>query len=178
MPLQLHCTNTEETYLAFNYFHALESNDGQKQLRKTRFLFVGLMSLMIVLFLVIMGVTTTFAVYAIALACFTLVYALCLKKVVKRNIDLTVKRLKKLGKLPITPEFTLEFYEDRLVEISPGKRVEESYSAIERVCWVKGRFVLLYNSSASAYIIPEHQIEDLTAFLEFLTQTFSEVEHY
>ena len=92
-----------------------------------------------------------------------------------------LKNLKKVGKLPFDPQSTLEFHEDKLVEITPDKRIEQRYDGIERICVLPDRYLFLYHSSVGAYILPIGQIakqlnpEDL---LRFLFQKCPIVEYY
>jgi len=88
---------------------------------------------------------------------------------------------KKRGKLPYAPASTMEFYEDKFVEVTPDTRTERGYGVLERICVVDNRFVCLYDSSISAYILPIPQIAsqlDQAAFLDFLSQKCSNVERY
>ena len=92
-----------------------------------------------------------------------------------------IKRLKKIGKLPFDPESTLEFHEDKMVEITALQRTEQSYSIFERICVVKNRYILLYISSVSAYILPILQIKEQLNqddFIEFLSRKCTNVEYY
>ena len=86
-----------------------------------------------------------------------------------------------MGKLPFDPVSTLEFYEDKMVEITASSRTEQGYAIFERVCIVKERYIFLYKSSISAYILPMEQVkeqlnqEDLMAFL---SKKCTNVEYY
>ena len=181
MLFQLNISLTEEDYLAFNDFHAFGSVQGQKLIRRTRIIFVSIMALLIALIVLFIG-TTVFALsYAILLGLFTAVYMLLYKKILNRNIKGQIKRLKTQGKLPFDPVSTLEFYDDKLVEITPSKRTEQSYSIFERICIVRGRFILLYYSSVGAYILPMPQVQtqtDADAFIRLLAGKCHRIEHY
>ena len=92
-----------------------------------------------------------------------------------------IKRLKKVGKLPFDPVSTLEFHEDKMVEVTALQRTEQSYSIFERICVVKDRYVLLYKSSVSAYILPVLQIKEQLNqedFIEFLSKKCTNIEYY
>ena len=56
MRFQLDIALTEEDYLAFNYFHALESESGKKLIRKTSLIFIAAMVVLeILVFLLHLG---------------------------------------------------------------------------------------------------------------------------
>ena len=139
------------------------------------------MFVLMALFVLVLGWTTFSAIYVILLGSFTLLYMLLFKKILNRNIKAQIKRLKKTGKLPYEPVSKLEFYEDKLVEISASKRIEQGYDVLERICVVGDRFILLYNSSVGAYILPIPQLRaqlDESDFLSFLSAKCSTVEYY
>ena len=136
MLFQLNITLTEEDYLAFNNFHSFESTNGKKLIRKSRIFFIAFMALLIALVLFTFESTTFSIIYATVLGSFTALYMLAFRKILERNMKVQIKRLKKTGKLPFEPVSTLEFYEDKLVEITASKRTEQNYHAFERMCVV------------------------------------------
>lgn len=181
MRFQLDVTLTEEDYLTFNHFHALESASGKKQVNKIRIVYIAFMAVLAAMVIFVLGWTTFSAANTILLGLFTVLYMLFFKKLVKRNIKAQIKRIKKTGKLPFEAVAKLEFYEDKLVEITAAKRVEQSYNIIERICVVADRYVFLYNSSVGAYILPIPQIKEQINqddFLRFLSQKCNTVEYY
>ena len=181
MLFQLNITLTEEDYLSFNSFHSFESTHGKKLIRKSRIFFVSVMALLIVLVVFMLGVTTFSLTYAILLGLFTVLYMLLFKKILIRNIKAQIKRLKKIGKLPFDPVSTLEFYEDKMVEITESARLEQSYSIFERICVVADRYILLYRSSVSAYILPMSQVKtqvNQDDLLRFLSGKCNTTENY
>lgn len=181
MLFQLNITLTEEDYLDFNHFHALESISAKKQLNKTRMIFVTAFMVLAALVVLILGWTTFSVTYLVLLGICAVLYMAFFKKLIKRNIKSQIKMLKKTGKLPFDAASVLEFYEDKLVEITEAKRVEQSYGVIERICVVEDRYIFLYNSSVGAYILPIPQIKtqlSQDAFLRFLSAKCPTVEHY
>ena len=181
MLFQLNINLSEDDYLAFNNFHSFESAQGKKLIRKSRTFFILTMVLLASLVILLMGWTRFSMIYAVLLLLFTLLYMLFFKKVLTRNMKTQMKRLKKMGKLPFDPVSTLEFYEDKMVEITTEKRTEQSYSIFERICVVKDRYILLYQSSVGAYILPVLQIKEQLNqedFIEFLSKKSTNVEYY
>lgn len=181
MLFQLNINLSEDDYLAFNIFHSFESVHGKRLIRKNRTFFILAMAILATLFILVMGLTTFSVIYTTFLLLFTLLYMVFFKKVLIRNMKTQIKRLKKTGKLPFDPVSTLEFYEDKMVEITVEKRTEQSYNIFERICVVKDRFILMYHSSVGAYILPVVQVkaqlnqEELT---NFLSNKCTNVEYY
>lgn len=181
MLFQFHITLTEEDYLAFNNFHSFESAHGKKQIRKTRISFVAIMVALMALVFFILGWTTFSIIYAICMGVFTAVYVLLFRKILIRNMKAQIKQMKKVGKLPFDPQATLEFYEDKMVEITASKRTEQGYNIFERICVVKDRYIFLYNSSVGAYILPMAQVRaqaNPDALVSFLAGKCSTIENY
>lgn len=181
MFFRLNINLNEDDYLAFNIFHAFESTRGRKTVIKSRLFLILTMVILAALVVLVRGWTTFSVTYAILLLLFTLLYMLFYKKILLRNMKAQIKRVKKTGKLPLDPVSTFEFYEDKLVEITPSTRTEQKYEALERICVVAGRYVFLYNSSVGAYILPEAQIKaqiNQEDFIDFLSKKCSTVEFY
>ena len=181
MLFNLNINLSENDYLSFNNFHSFESTHGKKLINKTRIFFVLAMIILAALFLLVMGLTTFSITYAVLLLLFTLLYMVFFKKILTRNIKTQIKRLKKMGKLPFDPVSTLEFYEDKMVEITALQRTEQSYSIFERICVVKDRYIFLYKSSVGAYTLPVLQIKEQVSqedFIAFLSRKCTNVEYY
>ena len=181
MLYKLNINLTEEDYFDFNKFHSFETTHGKKLINKARIFFILAMVVLAALFMIVMGVTTFTVIYAAILLLFTLLYMVFFQKILTRNIKAQIKKLKKIGKLPFDPVSTLEFYEDKMVEITESKRSEQSYDIFERVCIVKDRYILLYHSSVAAYILPVAQINtqgNQKEFVDFLTSKCTNVEYY
>ena len=181
MLFRLNIQLNEDDYLAFNHFHSFESTHGKKLVQKSRNLFIIAMVVLAALFLLVIGLTKFSLIYATLLLLFTVLYAVFFKRILTRNLKVQIERLKKTGKLPFDPASTLEFSEDRMVEITASSRTEQNYSIIERVCIVNDRYILLYKSSVNAYILPIQQIREQVNqedFIAFLSGKCANVEYY
>ena len=181
MLYQLNITLSEDDYLDFNAFHSFESTPGKKMIKKTRTRFILAMVILAALVVLLLGWTTFSVIYATFLLLFTLLYMVFFKKILTRNIKAQIKRLKKVGKLPFDPVSTLEFHEDKMVEITALQHTEQSYSIFERICVVEGSYILLYKSSVGAYILPVLQVKEQLNqedFLAFLSKKCANVEYY
>lgn len=82
-------------------------------------------------------------------------------------------KLKASGKLPYDSVSRLEFYTDKIVEITDSSRIEKSYASVEQICVVKDHYIYVYTSAVSAYILPIPQLKeqaDQEEFLNYLSQ--------
>ncbi|MBQ7817325.1 MAG: hypothetical protein IJ388_00830 [Oscillospiraceae bacterium] len=181
MRFQFDIALTEEDYLAFNYFHHIESADGRKQVQIRRVLFLFFMAIMVALVIIIRGWTVYTTIYTVLMTLFAFVYFLCFNKSAKRSLKAQIEKLSKSGNLPFDPISKMEFYEDHLVDISAKMRIELSYEGIKRMCVVANRYIFLYDGIASAYILPLSQIKEQVNpddFLRFLLLKSKTIENY
>ena len=181
MLFQLNINLNEDDYLYFNKFHSFESAHGKKLIRKTRIFFILTLIFLAALVVFVLGQTAFSITYASLLLLFALLYMVFFKKVMTRIIKKQIKHLKKTGKLPFDPVSTLEFHEDKMVEITALQHTEQSYSIFERICVVKDRYILLYKSSVTAYILPVLQIKaqvNPEEFMAFLSRKCTNIEYY
>ena len=181
MKFSLNITLTEEDYLAFNLFHNLQLKQTQKTNNKIRNIFIFAMITLIAITLLTSGWDTFSSTYIPLLLLITIAFALFFKHFILHTVKLQVKTLKKTGKPPYDPNSTLEFYEDKIVEITPNKRIEQSYAVLERVCLLPGRYIFLYTSSVGAYILPVYQVNAQIGkdeFWSFITEKCKNIEKY
>ena len=181
MQYQINVALTEDDYLAFNHFHALESTHGKKQVLKSRIFMAAFFTILALIIYFIMGWDTFSIAYITFLGVFGFFYILFFKTIVRRNITKQINRLKKQGKLPFDAYTTMEFYDDKLVEITEKARTERSYDTLERICVMKDQYIFLYQSSITAILLPVPQLRakaDLNEFLNFLSAKCSKIEHY
>lgn len=172
---------TEDDYVAFNQFHSFETPQGKQLIRNSRMILTLVMAVLAALFLIVDGFTSFSVTYAVVLGLFTVFYLTMFKKIMNRNIQKQIQKLKKTGKLPFDPVSTIEFHEDRMVEITASRHTEQRYDAMERICVVGERYLFLYYSSVGAYILPIPQIRAQAApeeLLGFLMQKCGKVEYY
>ena len=181
MLFNLNINLSENDYLSFNNFHSFESAHGKKKVQKTRNIFILAMAVLISLVVLLQGLTTPSCICVALLLLYTVHRLVTLKKALARGLAVHIRRLKEVGKLPFDPISTLEFHEDKMVEITALQHTEQSYSIIERICIVQDRFILLYKSSVTAYILPMAQVSTQVsqeAFIKFLCSKCSNIEYY
>ena len=181
MKFQFQVNLTDEDYLNFNVFHAFESKDGQKNIRKSRIIFLSIIALVAICFCLSMGLTSFTVIYTILIGLFALVYMLFFKKIITKNLKGRLQQQKKQGKLPFDPAVTFELYDETFAEQTDLKRAEQSYQTIERICILNDQYIYLYNSSISAYILPVSQVAqqvDLNELTRFLITKCNNIEYY
>ncbi len=181
MLFQLNVNLNEDDYFAFNLFHTFESTHGKKMIKKSRNFFILVMFILAVLFLLMEEWTVISVVYMILLLLVLFLWIVFFKMLLRLNIRYQIKQLKKLGKLPFDPISTLEFYEDRIVEITASSRTEQNYTALERIYIAKDQYIFLYKTSVSAYMLPIAQVNaqlNQESFIDFLTKKCTNVEYY
>lgn len=172
---------TEEDYLEFNCFCSLKLKPNNKQHIKARVFMTGWMIMLAALVVWFGGWTYVTVGYAAIVAIYVAVHLLFYDKIVKRNIKKSIKRTKRAGKLPFDYVMELEFYDDKLIEITATSRTEMSYDKIERICVSGDKFIYLFVNSIGGYILPIPQIKeqvDSEDFFNFITQKCSVVEYY
>ena len=181
MLFQLNIHLSEDDYLSYNTFHALESAYGKKMLNKSRIILILVTVIPAALVIQLKGLTKFSVIYAALSLLFLSLYMIFREKGIVHNIKSNIKHLKQAGKLPFDPISTIEFYEDKMVEITALERSEHSYLMIERVCVVQDRYLFLYRSSLSAYILPIEQVKaqvNQADFIAFLSKKCTVVEYY
>ena len=96
----------------------------------------------------------------------------------KRNIN----RLKKQGKLPYSPSYVIEFNGSGIISWDETSKTERSYDSIQSVAIYKNKYVFIYTSLLSGFIIPfsafasDGEREDLIEFIKSKNQTVNYCE--
>ena len=83
--------------------------------------------------------------------------------------------------MPYSQSSVIEFFEDSFTETTDTNKTEHTYSAIEKI-WVIGeKYVFIYISSVSGYIIPFPAFDSFKQrgeFLEFIKGKCPEIKYY
>jgi len=180
MRFRLNTVHTEEDYIFFNLFQALKSPQNIKQIRN-RYIFLCVMLLLVILLYQQTGWNLFSVAYAIFFGIYVLRWTLLHKRTLLRKIRSDIQKMKETATLPFDPVATLEFYEDRLVEITEARRIEEKYESISRVCVVNDQYIYMHYSSVGAYILLIPQLvqqANLEDFLNFISQKTVPVEYH
>ena len=168
MKFSFSITLTDEDYFEFNKFHSLESHYGVNKTSKLRWFVTALLGVVILAACFVGGFDSFFFSYSVAVLVLLVCYNLFWRQLMSWSIKSSLKHLKKKGKLAYSPFSTLEFGVEGIVETTDVLRVEQKYSAIERVSVVEGRYIYIHNSNLGAYIIPMSAFSDQSEYESFL----------
>lgn len=92
-----------------------------------------------------------------------------------------MKGLKKKGKMSYSPVSVIEFYDDRLVEITQEQKIEQKYTAIERISVVDNRIIYIHVNHVMAYLLPLtcfESTEQYNDFLAFIKEKCNQIDIY
>ena len=169
-PRALNIRLAEEDYFSFSLFTNTRNLKQNKALRTS-----GIIVLICGIFLIALSILNSysgssrpvgigFVTYGILMLC-------CKKSIQKSALKRQIKTMKKQGKLPYEPEYTIEFGEGSLRQISHTEISELGYTALEQICVIPNKAVYLYKSPVSGYIIPMSTFtsaDECNALLRFL----------
>lgn len=174
-------TLTEEDYFNFDVFHYLERAKAKAEIRKQHIKFIAYMAFLTITYIIIFRWRPSSIIAAATMVPLTALYLIVYKSLCKRSLKKRMKQLKKDGKLPFTSPTTNEFYEDTFVDLTETTRIEQSYDALDRVCVVKDRYIVLYMRNETAHILPTAQIKEQVNcddFLRFISTKCNNIENY
>ena len=173
MRYELKIHMTEDDFTAFNVFHTTRSVYGKQMTRRVKRLIAGMFALAAVLYFLMRGVNGESVLYAVFLAVVGGLFIWRYDKVFGKAMGKNLKRMAGNGKMPYAPESRIEFYDDKLVEITPERRTELYWPTVERLCAVEGKVWYLYLNNSSAVVLPVEQIRaqtDIGEFYRFLEE--------
>lgn len=159
---------TETDYYKFNLFMNFKSFYGKKQLVKA-LVSVGIFFVIFsVLVLVTNGVNRDALVRISGALALLAGWVLLSFVIVMLILKARMKKMKKTGKLLYSPQATIEFYDDRFVEMTDENKTENKYTAIDRVSILKREgTVYIHMNALVSHIIPKSSFENDGQFNEF-----------
>ncbi|MBR5529639.1 MAG: hypothetical protein IKU57_04100 [Oscillospiraceae bacterium] len=181
MRYQLDIALTEDDAIEFEAFHLFKTKEGKAKVRKARMQELTVLLILIATVLIISGWTKNTALYVILVVIYDFIRMLLYKKIIYWRMKRHLKKLNKAGTLLANAVSKYEFYEDSLVEINEGTRIEQSYSKLQCVRVVENRYILLCPDDQIVYVLPISQLTaqvDKIEFLNFITQKCNTVEYY
>lgn len=174
--IQYQCALTDDDYIDFNLYTLRKNPAYKRALLLCRFMAPAMLLLLLVVNIINRydGIGILAAMYGVA----AVIWAFAVKPlydfICVRNIKSQLKRSQSL----YTPEYTLYFNEDHILDISPQQETKVFYEKIERVSVHRGS-VYIYPTSVSAMILPAAVFsteEDRERLLSFLTQRRSDLQ--
>lgn len=172
---------TADDYLAFNIFCEFDSPEGKKRTKQISLIFLFYFLYGAFKSLLTDGLTLKTLLFCIIWGLFQLILAFLCKKVLRCVITHRYKRKIKSGEYLFSPNATLEFYDDKVVEISEYQRLEVCYEGLQKIRVVSTKYIYIFDSSASALILTIPQVmqqANAADFLKFLSEKCSTVEYY
>ena len=181
MLFRFNIKQTDEDYLEFKKFWMLRSHYGKKQITTFRISIAVIIGVVILLSLFGGGFSLDafwgVIPYIILLALFEIgvvpFFTIFLK--------LTVKNLKKSGKMGYSPKSVMEFYDDEFTEATDENETRQKYSAIERVSIVTGKNIYIHINNLMAYILPWYCFDSndqRDSFIQFIRTKCENVDVY
>lgn len=172
---------TDQDYYEFNKFTNSKSSFGKKLFLFMRIFFVVCVFFPPVATFVTDGITKETVISAIPSFLLLFLLELLLIPFVNLMLKLNISLLKKSGKMPYSKSSVIEFFEDSFTETTDTNKTEHIYSAIEKICVIGEKYVFIYISSVSGYIIPFHAFDSYRQrgeFLEFIRLKCPQIKHY
>lgn len=172
---------TDQDYLDFNKFVMFHTPYGKKQMRMLRIMYAVIGLLGMIVSLMLQGISF-FSVFTVLFWIGILVaLQLILKPLQNWALKSNIKRLKKSGKMPYSPQATVEFYDDYVIDDDGCAKAQRTYASFERVSVVPGKAVYLHINSLMGYMIPYATFESeeqYGEFLEFIKEKIATVNCY
>lgn len=172
---------TEKDYYAFNLFHALRSPYGKPSVRMIRILFAIITVVLVGYVLFPFTGELAQIISAVHLLIITSLLQLLVHPIFILILKLNIRQMKKTGKMPYSPESTIEFYDTTFKEITPGQSSEYAYDKLERISVVRGQAIYMHLNNLGAYIIPENCFPtpaDTENFIQFLKTKCKTIDTY
>ena len=171
---------TEEDYLEYNKFHMLRSPYGRGNVNGSRTIYTVAICLFLLANFIRNGFTVTTLLVSIPLIALLALVHIFIKDILAFSLKMSLKSMKKRGKMGYSPSYTIEFYDDHFIETTETSQTREAYTGIERVSIVGGTYYL-HTNNIGAYIILSssfHSDEERAEFDAFVKATFNTVDVY
>lgn len=162
---------TDEDYIAYNIYHALNSAMGRQNLRRSRALLAFMTVMYAVLFVISLFVFRDKVIFCVLILMFML-YGIFRLAAYRTHIEKSVRKailnMKKQGKLPYAAETKYDFAEKEIVATTPDGTYRINYSDIEAVRKDSNHLYIMI-TAVSAEIIPIRNLNGRDAeLMDFL----------
>ena len=164
-------TLSEKDYIEFNRYHAQYSPAGKRGCNVA--LDIVIVALLLVLVTELISGNTGDMIYTlIAFLVIGVIMFFLRGPMLRWNINLSIKIMKKSGRLPYENQVNLRFENDLIIDKTPMTEIKTLYAKLERIA-VGSSGVYLYTSAASAILIPNTAFTNAAQkydFLQFMHQ--------
>jgi hypothetical protein len=179
MRFLLNIAPTDDDFLLFQVFFGLYTEKGEQTIKKARLLVLCSIAV-VALFCYSMSYSLIATLeFTVLYSIFAVLYLVFHKRLLKKAIMKGVKRMLEDDPNLFDRISVLEFYEDRLIERTPDKTIEETYSRIRAVYVVPDKAIYLMDGVNSGFIIPMAQLRmqaDERSFVEFISTRCGSLE--
>lgn len=181
MKFQFQIFLSEEDYLKFNIFHALQSPYGAKTVRNFRIAIALIGGIFILGSLLLQRFSPHAFIGIIPMLAVVVISQLLLKRFLIFSIKGNIAQLKKKGKMAYSPSSYMEFGENSFVETTDTVKAEQKYSSIERISIVEGSYIYLHTNNLMAFILPFSSFaskEQYDEFFNFIKTICNNIDFY
>ena len=168
MKYKLNISLTDEDYLEYNKFYSLRSPYGKKTLNSIRLLTALIILLFIIMYASFNAFSLNSLYYIIPLLAILLIFEFFIPSFLMLAVKANISRQRKTGQLGFTPFSVIEFHDEGIVEISEHMRLEQKYSAMDRIFVVDNKVIYIFTSHLGGYILPVSSFESNAQYAEFL----------
>ena len=162
---------SEHDYFEFNKYHAFNSPASKKNMLIYRFVVpIIFVSCGLIAGTLVDEPVVTYYFY-IAFGFAAILWLICFKWLMAKQIKKTIGIIKKSGKLPYQSDVTISFEDDFFVETTENGEARVKYSAIERVIKAE-KAIYIYTNAVQALLLPftvfsdEQKCDDFIVFIE------------
>ena len=171
----------DNDYYEYNKFISLKSYYGKKQILTFRLCIGAIFLIAILINLIVGGFSSEAFIGVIPILIMLLIFELLVIPYFKLALKLSMKSIKRRGKLAYSQKAVLEFTEETFSEETEESRTENSYSSIERISVLEKNKIYIHISSMMSFILPFEAFEnEKTAkeFLSFLETKCEKIKYY
>jgi len=166
-------TLDEKDYLEFNKFHHMNSAETKKITKPTNLLFaaIGFVGWILLMFFeipetlaflgILLGFLTAFCVVVFSLI-------LLWKPLIMLLVRISIKSMKKQGKLPFGKVNIIHFSEEDIHQIAEISETKVKYDIIEKID-VGDKAIYIYFTAAQAFLVPYSAFENEQQTIDFLS---------
>lgn len=182
MKFRFNINLTDDDYLDFNKFILLRSKYGKQQMKMYKIIIAVMTAVVFIAVFLINGHTLAAFISAVPVLIVFAIIELSFNRVNSLLLKRQLKSMSKVGKAGYSPMSVLEFYDDKLVDLTADKRTEQKYSTIERISVVtENKIIYIHTNNIAAYLLPFaafNSPEQYNEFFDFIKTKCSVIDIY
>ena len=181
MKFQFNVKVNDQDYLDYNTFWMIRSPYGKKQIKTFRITIAVIFAIFISISLFSGGFSIESIIGIIPMLIVLSLTQIFLTRFFSWSLKVTVKNLKKSGKMGYSPESVIEFNEESFIETTPENKTEHKYSAIERISIIENKMIYIHINNVMSYMLPLSSFESkeqYDSFFEFIKTKCVNIDIY